>query len=85
MTEFEAQNAGNGIPGLQSPNFNHFPGAGDAPVRYWNEPRSRYKAGSVPGCSPTGKKLLISVETLKTISSEGLLVRRTYIKRTIII
>ncbi len=45
ITEFEAQNAGNSISGIQI--SKHFPGGGDA--RYWNEPRSRYEAGSAPG------------------------------------
>ena len=45
ITEFEAQNAGNSISGVQI--SKHFPGGGGN-ARYWNEPRSRYEAGSAP-------------------------------------
>ena len=45
ITEFEAQNAGNSISGVQISKI--FRGGGNA--RYWNEPRSRYEAGSAPG------------------------------------
>ena len=48
ITEFEAQNAGNSISGVQI--SKHFPGGG-GDARYWNEPRSRYEAGSAPGCT----------------------------------
>ena len=46
ITEFEAQNAGNSISGVQI--SKNFPGGGGGNARYWNEPRSRYEAGSAP-------------------------------------
>ncbi len=45
ITEFEAQNAGNSISGVQI-SKNVRGGADNA--RYWNEPRSGHEAGSAP-------------------------------------
>ncbi len=55
ITEFEAQNAGNSISGVQISKI--FRGGGNA--RYWNEPRSRYEAGFAP---ETGSRLGIHID-----------------------
>ncbi len=52
MTEFEVQNAGNGISRYKI--FHLWGGGGMPPdppnnARYWNQPQSRYEAGSAPG------------------------------------
>ncbi len=52
ITEFEAQNAGNSISGVQ---ISKIFWGGDA--RYWNEPRSRYEAGSAPAECAEAKRV----------------------------